>query len=75
MNILPIVLTVTIIHTTESQPLSFKQYDDTELDTCHRIWQQDMANCNIKNSIILLAITINICICPRDKNQLVVRIT
>ena len=23
----------------ESQPLSFKQYDDTSSDTCHRIWQ------------------------------------
>ena len=32
----------------ESLPLSIEYDDDTHLDTCHRIWQHDTANCNIK---------------------------
>ncbi len=29
-------------------PMTIKRFGDTHLDTCHRIWQQDKANYNIK---------------------------
>ena len=29
-------------------PMTIKHFSDTHLDTCHRVWQQDKANCNIK---------------------------
>ena len=29
-------------------PMTIEHFSDTHLDTCHRIWQQDKANCNIK---------------------------
>ena len=44
----------------ESLPLSIEYDDDTHLDTCHRIWQHDMANCNIKISSYYWLLAINI---------------
>ena len=32
----------------DSQPLSTVRFDDKVLDTCHRIWQQDKTEFNIK---------------------------
>ena len=32
----------------ESQPLSTVRFDDKVLDTCHRIWQQDKTDFNIR---------------------------
>ena len=29
-------------------PMNIKHFGDTHLDTCHRIWQQNKANYNIK---------------------------
>ena len=49
----------------DSQPLSTVRFDDKVLDTCHRIWQQDKNNFNIRIAKYYWILN--------NKNQLVVR--